>query len=252
LDSDEIEAINETVAEVYHRLIGTKNVGESAVAYLRKRGVSKQTVLRYQLGYAPNYWDWLSSHLGASETAASGLANVHDGQTYDLFRNRIMFPIVSGRGRVVGFGGRNLEEDEPKYLNSPDTPIFEKGRVLYGLPQAYEAIRRTGEMIVVEGYFDVVMANQGGVENVVATLGTRFGDNHVRLAKAICDRVLFVYDQDEPGQKARVEAMERASLAGLSAAYSSLEPGMDPASTVAESSGDALRMQIESTRKLCA
>jgi len=252
VDGNTLLAVNETVAETYHRMLKVKGVGEPAIAYLRKRGVAKETVLTYRLGYAPNSWDWLAGEMGPSEAAAAGLATVHDDQTYDLFRNRIMFPILSARGVVVGFGGRNLEDDEPKYLNSPDTVLFSKGRTLYGLPQAYDSIRETGEMIVVEGYFDVVMAYQGGVKNVVATLGTRFGDNHVRLAKALTDRVLFVYDRDDPGEKALKEAMDRCAGAGLFAMCSHLEPGFDPSEHVALLGGDSFRSQIESTRDLCA
>jgi len=244
----ELVQVNNTVAQAFHRLLGVKGVGEPAISYLRKRGVRRITVETFGMGYAPNYWDWLSSRLGSSSAAAAGLATVHDDQTYDLFRNRIMFPIRATQGHVVGFGGRNLEDDEPKYLNSPETVLFEKGRTLYGLRQAYDDIRECGEMIVMEGYFDVVMSHQGGVKNVVATLGTRFGANHVRLAQALTDRILFVFDPDGPGRTAAAEAMERCTAVGLFAMKSALPPGPDPAEIVALKGGDELRHLIEDGR----
>jgi len=186
-----------------------------AIDYLVGRGLKGTTAARFALGYAPAQWRGLEAAVAdydAPEMAIAGLVVESDGgKRYDRFRDRIMFPIRNPRGQVIGFGGRVLGAGEPKYLNSPETPVFSKGRELYGLFEAREAIRREDCAIVVEGYLDVVMLAQHGVENAVATLGTATTPDHVRKLLRLVDRVVFAFDGDAAGRKAAWRALE-ASL----------------------------------------
>ncbi|HEY0878096.1 MAG TPA: DNA primase [Zeimonas sp.] len=185
-----------------------------AIAYLQGRGLEGRTARRFAIGYAPGHWRGLEAAVAdydAPEMVAAGLVIEGEGKRYDRFRDRIMFPIRNPRGQVLGFGGRVLGAGEPKYLNSPETPVFSKGRELYGLFEAREAIRRDDCVIVVEGYLDVVMLAQHGVENAVATLGTATTPDHVRKLLRLVDRVVFAFDGDAAGRKAAWRALE-ASL----------------------------------------
>lgn len=190
-----------------------------AIEYLKRRGLSGQVAKDFGLGYAPEGWRSLASafpQYDAPEIADAGLVVVHDGQDeqtrrYDRFRDRIMFPIRSVKGEVIGFGGRVLDQGEPKYLNSPETPTFVKGRELYGLFEARTAIREQGHVLVVEGYMDVVALAQYGIANAVATLGTACTADHVQKLLRFTDQVVFSFDGDAAGRRAAGRALE-ASL----------------------------------------
>ncbi len=186
-----------------------------AIDYLLGRGLKGTTAARFALGYAPAQWRGLEAAVAdydAPEMVSAGLVIEGEGnKRYDRFRDRIMFPIRNPRGQVLGFGGRVLGSGEPKYLNSPETPVFSKGRELYGLFEAREAIRREDCVIVVEGYLDVVMLAQHGVDNAVATLGTATTPDHVRKLLRLVERVVFAFDGDAAGRKAAWRALE-ASL----------------------------------------
>ena len=183
-----------------------------AIDYLKRRGVSGEIAARFGLGYAPDGWQNLERTFPdykASELAECGLViDNEQGRRYDRFRDRIMFPILDQRGNVIGLGGRILDAGEPKYLNSPETPLFEKGRELYGVPQARKAIRDADSVIVVEGYMDVVGLAQLGVENAVATLGTATTGTHLQKLFRMTDRVVFCFDRDSAGDKAAWRAVE--------------------------------------------
>jgi DNA primase len=193
-----------------------------AVEYLKGRGLSGEIAARYGLGYAPDGWQNLESVFSDYATGPlkdTGLvidSEPHEGgaekksRRYDRFRNRVMFPILDARGNVIGFGGRVIGEGEPKYLNSPETPLFEKGRELYGLYQARRAIRDANQVLVVEGYMDVVALAQHGVENAVATLGTATTPIHVAKLLKLADTVVFSFDGDAAGRKAAWRALEIA------------------------------------------
>jgi DNA primase len=190
-----------------------------AIDYLKGRGVSGEIAARYGLGFAPEGWQNLEAVFTDYATAAlkdTGLVidSEADGdkrsRRYDRFRNRVMFPILDARGNVIGFGGRVIGEGEPKYLNSPETPLFEKGRELYGLYQARRAIRDANQVIVVEGYMDVVALAQHGVENAVATLGTATTPFHLAKLMKLADNVVFCFDGDAAGRKAAWRALEIA------------------------------------------
>lgn len=212
---------------------------ETAVAYLKKRGLTGEIAARFGLGYAPPGWQNLAAAFPGYQSNAlldAGLViQGEDGKRHDRFRDRIMFPIVSQKGMIVGFGGRVLGEDEPKYLNSPETPLFEKGRELYGLFQARSAIRRAGRIVVVEGYMDVAALSQHGIEYCVATLGTATTAAHVQKLLRQTDTVIFCFDGDEAGRRAAWRALE-ASLAQLSdgknVSFLFLPQGEDPDSYV--------------------
>ncbi len=183
-----------------------------AVEYLKGRGLSGEIAARFGLGYAPDGWQGLQQVFPDYDDAAlveCGLVIVNEqGRRYDRFRDRVMFPILDQRGNVIGFGGRVIGAGEPKYLNSPETPLFEKGRELYGLSQARKAIQEEDTVLVVEGYMDVVGLAQSGVENVVATLGTAATDANVQRLLKLANRVVFCFDRDEAGDRAAWRAME--------------------------------------------
>jgi DNA primase len=194
-----------------------------AIDYLKGRGLTGEIAARFRIGYAPDGWTPLAQafpNYQAKELVDCGLvkeADAEDGgrqetetRRYDRFRDRIMFPIINPRGQVIGFGGRVLDKGEPKYLNSPETPIFEKGRELYGLPQARAAIRDEGSVVVVEGYMDVVALAQLGIANCVAALGTATTPAHVQKLMKQADRIVFCFDGDAAGRKAAWRALENS------------------------------------------
>ncbi len=183
-----------------------------AIDYLKNRGLTGEIAARYRIGYAPDDWQALKGVFPDYEDKALAevglLVQNDEGKRYDRFRDRIMFPILNARGAVVGFGGRILDRGEPKYLNSPETPLFEKGRELYGLPQARDAIRAASRVLVVEGYMDVVALAQFGVGYAVATLGTATTPVHVSKLLRLADELVFCFDGDAAGRKAAWRALE--------------------------------------------
>ncbi|MFA5826199.1 MAG: DNA primase [Gallionellaceae bacterium] len=185
-----------------------------AVDYLKGRGLSGEVAARFGIGYAPDDWQNLKAavpnYQDASLVETGMVIEGEGGKRYDRFRDRIMFPIVNVRGQVIGFGGRVLDKGEPKYLNSPETPLFEKGHELYGLYQAQKSIRAQQRVIVVEGYMDVVALAQNGVEYAVATLGTATTPFHVQKLLRLSEQVVFCFDGDRAGQKAAWRALENA------------------------------------------
>ncbi|MDD2915898.1 MAG: DNA primase [Gallionella sp.] len=187
---------------------------QRAIDYLKNRGLSGEIAARFGIGYSPDGWQNLAAAFPdyQSDTLTeTGLVITGDeGKRYDRFRDRIMFPIVNVRGQVIGFGGRVLDKGEPKYLNSPETPLFEKGRELYGLFQAQKAIRAGQQVLVVEGYMDVVALAQHGVEYAVATLGTATTPYHVQKLLRLTEHIVFCFDGDKAGQKAAWRALENA------------------------------------------
>jgi DNA primase len=212
-ENDELYALLREADQIYRAALRTS---ETAIAYLKERGIDGPTAGRFGIGYAPNAWDTVLRQLGTSDDRIAKLIQAglvvsnDEGRRYDRFRDRIMFPIRNVRGHVIGFGGRVLESGEPKYLNSPETPIFRKGHELYGLFEARKNPGKPKAIVVVEGYLDVASLVQFGVENVVATLGTAMtGENMKRLTR-LTEKVIFCFDGDRAGRAAASRAMEAA------------------------------------------
>jgi len=182
-----------------------------AVEYLKGRGLTGEIAARFRIGYASDDWQGLKAAFADYEDKAlveCGLVIEGEGKRYDRFRDRVMFPILNARGLVIGFGGRILDKGEPKYLNSPETPLFEKGREVYGLVQARDAVRAAGRVLVVEGYMDVVALAQFGVGYAVATLGTATTPVHVSKLLKLTDEIVFCFDGDAAGRKAAWRALQ--------------------------------------------
>ncbi len=200
-------------AEFYQRHLKGHSDSERAKQYLKSRGLTGEIAKAFQIGFAPPGWDNLLQSLGSDEQSRqllidAGMLISGDNKLYDRFRDRIMFPILDNRGQVIAFGGRVLGDDKPKYLNSPETEIFHKGRELYGLYQARKAVRHLERLVIVEGYMDVVALAQHGISYAVATLGTATSEDHLRKVFRYCPEVVFCFDGDEAGRKAARRAME--------------------------------------------
>jgi len=210
-------AVNAAAAEYFHDLLVSSAQAEHARAYLEKRGVTPESWRAFQLGYSLNDWHALQNHLRGrgfrhEDIAAAGLIIQREGGEgfYDRFRGRLMFPIRDIRGRVIGFGGRSLDGSEPKYMNSPQSPIFDKGSVLYGIDLARGPIRQQNQAIIVEGYMDVIMAHQYGIANVVASMGTALTETQLRTLSRLTKRFALALDSDAAGSAATLRGLDTA------------------------------------------
>ncbi len=228
-----------------------------AIEYFKNRGLTGEIAAKFGLGYAPDDWQGLKAAVDdytASALAECGLVIDNDeGKRYDRFRDRVMFPILDQRGNVIGFGGRVIGAGEPKYLNSPETPLFEKGRELYGLFHARRAIRDTQTAIVVEGYMDVVALAQSSVENVVATLGTATTPVHVQKLLRMADNLVFCFDGDKAGQRAAWRALEQSLpviVDGKDVRFLFLPSEDDPDSFVRRLGKDAFLAELKNAKHL--
>lgn len=237
--------LNRTAARWFHsQLRGSPE----AIRYLSGRGLTQQTILHFGLGYAPDSWDALLTHLkqqGHSEPdiRRAGLAAVNkSGRYYDYFRNRIIFPIIDVRGRVIAFGGRVQDDSQPKYLNSPDTPVFKKSYSLFSLNNAKSA--KEGRLILAEGYLDVIALHQAGFPEAVATLGTALTSDQARLMKRHADEIVIAYDSDQAGQRATDRAIRILGDAGLKTRILTLPGAKDPDEYLRQHSPDLLRAQL--------
>jgi DNA primase len=226
--------LNQSAAAFYQATLNSSE-GKAGRGYLAKRGLTPEVIRAFRLGFAPDEWDALRRHLqgrGASLELAQELGLLipreRGGGFYDRFRSRIMFPIFDRQSRVIAFGGRIVGEGEPKYLNSPESPLYHKGRTLYGLPQAGEALRQTGVALVVEGYLDLIALQVRGIANVLATLGTALTREQVRLLKSMASKVVLVYDGDDAGARAMKRAFPLFAQEGLAVRALPLPGGLDP------------------------
>ncbi|MBF0421162.1 MAG: DNA primase [Magnetococcales bacterium] len=234
----ELHALMTEVRDLYHGwLMGP--TGKQALRYLQERGLTAPIIQRFHLGYAPSGWQTLAKHYRGMTEVASRLVEVglrvnrgDTGPTHDRFRDRIIFPIHDIKGRCVGFGGRTMDpQGKPKYINSPETVLYQKGSILYGLHQAQETIQKHGEVILVEGYMDLISLVSHGVENCVASLGTALTDEQVQLLWKRSRRVVYCFDGDHAGRQAAWKALEK-SFTGLEAdrhvRFLFLPQGQDP------------------------
>ncbi|NLG67163.1 MAG: DNA primase [Actinobacteria bacterium] len=224
----------EKAAGFYRRFLWESGEGRRAREYLERRGLSRAVCEEYHVGLSPSGWRGLSERARAQgfsqrELEAAGLAVAREGRTYDRFRGRVMFPLIDHRGRVVGFGGRSLGEDAPKYLNSSEGPVYQKGKLLYGLFQARKAIAEADEVLVVEGYTDVLGAAQAGVRNVVASMGTALTEQQLALMTRFSANVTFMFDADRAGSEAALRSGELARRQGLRPMVVTLPAETDPA-----------------------
>ncbi|MBK1723421.1 DNA primase [Thiocystis violacea] len=214
-DHAPLYGLMEQAAMLYRQQLREHPQAARAVQYLKERGLSEEMVARFDLGFAPGRNDFLLKRLGASAAAQAqlltcGLIGEQDGRRYDRFRERVIFPIRDRRGRVIGLGGRLLGDGKPKYLNSPETPIFHKGRELYGLFEAQRANRKISAVVVVEGYMDVIALAQFGIDNAVATLGTATTGEHLKQLLRTAPELVFCFDGDRAGRAAAWKALEEA------------------------------------------
>jgi DNA primase len=213
---DRLRAVNLAAAQYYHHILLETSQGEVARRYLARRGVTRETVKTFQLGYAADDWHALEEYLKRSkftpeDILAAGLTNKNEaGNIYDRFRGRLLFPIRDLQGHVMGFGGRVLDDSLPKYLNTPQTPLFDKGSVLYGIDLAHQSIRDSGTAIIVEGYMDVIIPYQCGVTNLVACMGTALTEAHIKILKRFTRKLVFALDPDVAGMHAVEKGVETA------------------------------------------
>ena len=254
-ERERILRINEVAGEFYQQFLLTDEEGASGRRYLRQRGYESETVRTFQLGFAPGGWESLAKHLAgksfsSEDSQKAGL--VRPGKQgrgdYDLFRNRLLFPIHDLQGRMVAFGGRVLDDSLPKYINSPETAVYHKGQTLYGLYQARDAMRHNGEALVVEGYFDVLALHRAGFAGAVATCGTALTADHARLLKRYADKVLLIFDEDAAGRQATFRAMDALLPVGLSVSVVSMPAGEDPDSLLKEKGEEGFRLCLDAAR----
>ncbi|MGQ0848557.1 MAG: DNA primase [Actinomycetota bacterium] len=254
-----VDAVRKAV-EVYQTMLRSAPDAGPARAYLRGRGIGAETVDDYLIGYAPEResWDALITALrekGVKDRTMlnAGLARRgRGGKLYDLFRRRVVFPIFDLRGDPVGFGGRGIEGASPKYLNSPESRLYQKSRLLYGLNRAKGAIARSQEAVVVEGYFDVIACHRAGVETAVATCGTALGEDHFDLLRRFTDRVVLAFDSDQAGAGAALRGDQLKAPVDLDfdLRVAEMPDGMDPADLVQAERGADLAKAVKASRPL--
>lgn len=241
-------------ADFYRQSLKSHPARKAAVEYLKGRGLTGEIARDFGLGFAPPGWDNLLKHLGGDNLqlkvmldAGLLVENPDSGKRYDRFRDRVIFPIRDSRGRVIAFGGRVLGDDKPKYLNSPETPVFHKGQELYGLFEARKNNRDLDEIMVVEGYMDVIALAQQGIRNAVATLGTATSEEHIKRLFRIVPNILFCFDGDQAGRNAAWRALESALpnlQDGRKVRFLFLPEGEDPDSLVRAEGPDAFRARL--------
>lgn len=246
-EREQLLVLNHRVKQFYINCLRKGPQGEFARLYLDKRGIKREIIDRFALGYAPDGWDHLIRFLQQSKVPlqnaekAGLIVPKKSGGFYDRFRNRIIFPIFDIAGQVIGFGGRVMDDAKPKYLNSPETPLYNKRNTLYGLQTAMEKCRETGIVFIVEGYFDLLAMHQHGIVNAVATLGTALTAEHVRRLKGYAKNVCLVFDSDTAGIKAAQRTIGIFMNEAISASVVLLPEGDDPDSFLFSKGADAFR-----------
>lgn len=248
----DLRKVNELARDFFHNCLTMTRMGERGKAYFAARGIRQETIEEFQLGYAPPAWDKLSTAFlkrGIKQEflLASGLCaeRKQGGGLYDRFRGRVIIPIADERGRVVGFGGRVLDDSTPKYLNTPETVLFNKRKLLFGLDRSHRAIQQEGRAIVVEGYMDAISVFDAGVHNVVASLGTAFTPEHAKKLLHYAPEICFCYDSDEAGQKATIRALTIVRDTGARVRVIVVPDGKDPDEFIRKHGADAFRALVE-------
>jgi DNA primase len=242
--------INKLASAFFNQYLCKTESGNRARMYLQERGINPESWQRFNLGYAPPVWHSLTDILRKKAVALEeaenlGLVSLGEGGFYDRFRERLMFPITDPKGEIVGFGGRVFDNSQPKYLNSPETGIFHKGRFLFGLSLAKETIRKKNQAIVVEGYLDVIQAHQAGYTQTVASLGTALTKEQARIIKKYTTEVVLAYDGDAAGKKATERGVAIFQEAGLDVKILDLPAGDDPDSFIKKNGAAAFGSLLE-------
>ncbi len=232
--------INEAAAEYFHYLLLSTKAGEAARNYLNKRKIASETIRMFRLGFSPHSWDALKKFLMSKEYEEQELIEAgliiekEAGNSYDWFRNRLTFPICDVQSRVIGFGARTLDESLPKYINSPQTPIFDKSSSLYGIDKAKNAIKQKNLIIIVEGYMDVLTAHQHGWQNVVASMGTSVTERQVAIAKKLTKNIALALDADAAGEEATLRSAGALAHSDTEAKAILLPSGKDPDEVISQ------------------
>ncbi len=236
-EKDALYKINELASDFYEQLLWSQE-GKRALYYLKERKLNTEIIKKFKLGYAPDAWDKLLNTLvGYSKDKIQQVGLIlsrEGGGYYDRFRNRVIFPIINPFNRTIGFGARVLDDSLPKYINSPESPIYYKGKILYGLNFAKDAIRKLNTVIIVEGYMDVILLAQAGFENVVATSGTAFTQDQVKLLKRYGEEVFILFDPDSAGIAATLRSLDLLMEQEMKVKVVSLPEKLDPAEFVAQ------------------
>jgi DNA primase len=255
-DREVVHRLNDLAARFFEMNLLDDEAGAAARAYVESRGISDETRAQFRLGYAPDSWDALINFLRGNDATdedltVSGLVVTKEtGGFYDRFRGRLMFPIADSQGRIIAFGGRVMGEGEPKYLNSPETSVYTKGRNLYGLAYSKNDIRQTGYAILVEGYLDCMIPYQAGIRNIVASLGTALTDSQVRLLRRYMDapQIIVNFDPDSAGQNATMRSIEMLLTEGFKVNILKMPTDDDPDEYVRAYGGDAFRALLKTTQ----
>jgi len=233
-EKERLYQVNEAAAQYFHNLLLTSPAAEKARSYVASRGFSAKTVTDFQLGFSLNSWESLKQFLlergyTESELLTAGLmVETEDGKTHDRFRNKLIFPILDIRGRVIGFGARVLDDSLPKYVNSPQTPLFDKSGSLYGINLASPGIRQQDTAVIVEGYIDTIIAHQNGFNNVVASMGTSVTEKQVSSLKKLTKNVVLALDADAAGEEAMLRGVDYENTMGAEVKVIILPEGKDP------------------------
>jgi len=251
--ADALFRINSLTCKFYHKALLESQEGKEALNYLSARGISLEMVKEFNLGYAPSSWNTLTKllaakniPLGTAEEIGLVIKRQNKDSYYDRFRGRIIFPIKDVDGKVVGFGGRTISGEEPKYINSPESEIYHKKSILYGLDRSRDYIRREKHAVVVEGYMDFLSLFYAGIRNAVATLGTSLTREHAIILRRYTDKVIVVFDGDEAGKKAALRVLDVFLPEGLKPLMVILPEGHDPASLIFEGRQDEFQKSLES------
>jgi DNA primase len=232
--------INEAATEYYHHLLSATKAGATARSYLTKRKVMPETIKEFRLGFSPDAWETIKTYLlgkgyTEKELVEAGLViEKEEGGSYDRFRNRLMFPICDIQGRVTGFGARVLDDSLPKYINSPQTPVFDKSNSLYGIDKAKSAIRKRDSVIIVEGYMDVLTAHQHDWQNVVGSMGTSLTEKQVEGIKRLTNNITLALDADLAGEEATLRGKAILAYSNIEANVILLPAGKDPDEVIGE------------------
>ncbi|MEN1970506.1 DNA primase [Lentibacillus sp. N15] len=233
-ENQSILSANEWLQKLYHHLLRFTKDGKEGYQYFIDRGIAEETIDQFQLGFAPNAKEFVAEFLEKKGfhqqmLVKAGLLSMRDDHTVvDRFRGRVMFPIRNHLGKTVAFGGRAIADQEPKYLNSPESDLFQKGKLLFNFDQAKKHIRSTGEVVLFEGYMDVISAFQAGIKNVIATLGTSLTENQAKLLRRYVDTVIICYDSDHAGIEAAYKAANLLRQTGCTVKIARMEDEMDP------------------------